>query len=57
METKNNSLNNNSLKNNCYDFLTTCYMPGITKKVFIHWISFQLHYNTVKGGAIIISIL
>lgn len=52
METKNNGLNNNS-----YHLLTTCYMPGITKKVFIHCISFQLHDNTVKGGAIIISIL
>lgn len=52
METKNNSLNINR-----YHLLTTCYVPGIIRKIFMHSISFRLHYNTMKADAMFISIL
>lgn len=51
METKNNRLSNNS-----YHLLTTCYVPGMVRKVFMHCISFELHQNTTKKGAVITSI-
>ena len=51
METKNKFLSNNS-----YHLLTTCYVPGIVRKVFMHCISFELGYNTTKKEAVITSI-